>query len=643
MKKYLLVGLSIGICVGAIAQTMRVEKMNTSQNYLDKNNPIVSSFHHAAGNPKQNTTHNGSRAITKKMFTSSWNVFGTVVTETNALNANQATNTIAFTHRASKDWPAVLNNGYIQVTFTTDNGATWDSLLLNEDQANFSRYPSGTLFNPAGNTASSGLFALASGPITDNTNWTGNYFASRQLDGSNDDVITNLNATSDPAQHFVRTHMQSTDSKVIVTGALLSNPNANFTSTFDDYRGVSINYGTLAANKFTWQIDSIIPATLIDANSQKEIGRSATTAWSQDGAIGYTVFTGIKAGATGDQQTYQPIVYKTIDGGTNWNIVSNSVNFSTIPAVVPTLFPSSGGTFKAFYWSGDGFGTSVDVNGNLHIVCAVRSSSSDNTDSLGFASVRGNTTFIYDTYTTSTGWDAMLIDSIKTKNAKDLSPFIDATDNKPVEIDSRIQVSISADRKKVFYMWIDTSDPNLANGENAFPDIKGKGYDVNTKGITATKTFTNDGRNYFMFASPTALVNGTTYSVPCTVTDRRGGDGNSLTTFDHYYVSGVEFEEAEFIVTGINEISSNDKISISQNYPNPFSKETSVVVTLKENTKVSLDVFNTIGQKVITQNQQELSIGTHTLKIDGTTLTPGIYFYTVKAGNSSISRKMIVK
>jgi hypothetical protein len=35
--------------------------------------------------------------------------------------------------------------------------------------------------------------------------------------------------------------------------------------------------------------------------------------------------------------------------------------------------------------------------------------------------------------------------------------------------------------------------------------------------------------------------------------------------------------------------------------------------------------------------------GSHRVNIDGSDLASGLYFYTVKAGNKSVTRKMMVK
>ena len=82
---------------------------------------------------------------------------------------------------------------------------------------------------------------------------------------------------------------------------------------------------------------------------------------------------------------------------------------------------------------------------------------------------------------------------------------------------------------------------------------------------------------------------------------------------------------------------------ISQNFPNPFNGVTYVEVTLNKTSNVSLEVYTLAGQKIVANDYGLKSAGNHTLKIDGSQLTTGIYFFTVSAGENKITRKMMVE
>ena len=112
--------------------------------------------------------------------------------------------------------------------------------------------------------------------------------------------------------------------------------------------------------------------------------------------------------------------------------------------------------------------------------------------------------------------------------------------------------------------------------------------------------------------------------------------------FGENFISVMTVNKLE-IWTGVKE--NNIPIydyDVSQNYPNPFTTTSTVQVNLRHSAELSLDVVNMMGQKVYTINTGIAKPGMNTITIDGTKLTPGIYFYTVKAGESAITKKMIV-
>ncbi len=83
-------------------------------------------------------------------------------------------------------------------------------------------------------------------------------------------------------------------------------------------------------------------------------------------------------------------------------------------------------------------------------------------------------------------------------------------------------------------------------------------------------------------------------------------------------------------------------LEISQNYPNPFSGQTYVQVDLNESANLSMEVYTLTGQKVAMNDYGFKTAGSHTITIDGSQLTTGIYFYTITAGDNKVTRKMMV-
>jgi len=87
----------------------------------------------------------------------------------------------------------------------------------------------------------------------------------------------------------------------------------------------------------------------------------------------------------------------------------------------------------------------------------------------------------------------------------------------------------------------------------------------------------------------------------------------------------------------------NKVATVSQNYPNPAHGLTRVMVNTTSTVNLSLSLSNLAGQKVMEINKGQVNAGTHVFDINTSGLTPGIYFYTVNAGNQQTTLKMVVK
>ena len=79
---------------------------------------------------------------------------------------------------------------------------------------------------------------------------------------------------------------------------------------------------------------------------------------------------------------------------------------------------------------------------------------------------------------------------------------------------------------------------------------------------------------------------------------------------------------------------------LSQNFPNPFNPETSIYFELPESGMVDLSVYSVSGELVATLAHSEMAAGSHNVVFDGSNLSSGIYFYSLTAGNQTITRKM---
>jgi hypothetical protein len=85
-----------------------------------------------------------------------------------------------------------------------------------------------------------------------------------------------------------------------------------------------------------------------------------------------------------------------------------------------------------------------------------------------------------------------------------------------------------------------------------------------------------------------------------------------------------------------------ERFELEQNYPNPFNPTTTIVFTVPKSGKLSLIVYNILGQEVTTLVDEYRQKGRHKVLLDARSLASGIYFYTLWQDNRSISRKMVL-
>ena len=79
-----------------------------------------------------------------------------------------------------------------------------------------------------------------------------------------------------------------------------------------------------------------------------------------------------------------------------------------------------------------------------------------------------------------------------------------------------------------------------------------------------------------------------------------------------------------------------------KNYPNPFSKTTTMFYSLKEQADVNISVYNNIGMKITELENSNQEAGNHQLEWNAENLNSGIYFLEIKSEGSTLSRKMIL-
>ena len=81
---------------------------------------------------------------------------------------------------------------------------------------------------------------------------------------------------------------------------------------------------------------------------------------------------------------------------------------------------------------------------------------------------------------------------------------------------------------------------------------------------------------------------------------------------------------------------------LQQNYPNPFNPTTVISYQLPVSRRVTLKVFNILGEKVATLLSEEKQPGSYTVQWDATGMPSGVYFYRLTANEFVETKKLVL-
>jgi hypothetical protein len=81
-----------------------------------------------------------------------------------------------------------------------------------------------------------------------------------------------------------------------------------------------------------------------------------------------------------------------------------------------------------------------------------------------------------------------------------------------------------------------------------------------------------------------------------------------------------------------------------QNYPNPFNPSTIIKYDLPAASKVKINIYNLLGQKVTLLQDDFKPAGRYSIAFNASNLSSGIYFYTIEAeGFKKVKRMVLAK
>jgi hypothetical protein len=106
-------------------------------------------------------------------------------------------------------------------------------------------------------------------------------------------------------------------------------------------------------------------------------------------------------------------------------------------------------------------------------------------------------------------------------------------------------------------------------------------------------------------------------------------------TFTDYATSPFAYQEA----VSVPELTEVSRLNL---FPNPVSSELMLQFDLSESMPLQISVYNALGQKITTAVSGNYNAGQHTVRIDASAYSNGLYYVTLQSDEKGISRKFAV-
>jgi type IX secretion system substrate protein len=648
MKKILLIALAIGIGSAAFAQDLRLEMKSmdaprevTIEKVATKTSPITSNTQKF----ENQTINKDGRSLSFINIGSSGNAYGFYGNPRTYLWADDNLNSIVFSHRMIADPPTSYGTSRIAYDVSTDGGATWTNNVQVYDPTgpgttypdDAGRYPQGAILNPKGNTDPAAAYYTYFVPTLSNTNdtWGGYGYGVNGLTAVDPAAPTQTNISTNPPLRCIPNTMTVTQQGTVWV------VDPNYDVAPKNYLGQMIfNKGEL--NETSGDIE--YTEWTMDAGSEGDGVNDSKIAFSPDGQTGYMLMMTDAAGDPQPFTSYHPVLYTTVDGGTTWSEDPKHCIFGGPDGLAEVKSFISDEVMETVYGAGFdreaipynmGFlaGLTVDFEGNAHITGIIAGASDEgwypNADVMG-------TFHIW--YTKETGmWDAHLLYMNRTFEG----------DFGGIVCQNRPYISSDKEGHFLFFSWIDTDQEDVT--DNISPDLYFAYKDpvAGYSEVSNVTTFTQAmwtayfaSQSHYVFSEYSVDNSEITFTIPFVYEAMDPADPAAAVTF--WYMDGYTETFPNYWL-GVKEGQENVINTVKQNVPNPFSTNTTIEVSIENSANLSLEVVNMIGQKVFEMNKGQVDAGTYTFEVSAENLENGIYFYTVKANDNTMTKKMIVE
>lgn len=526
------------------------------------------------------------------------NAFGPASRGIKPIAYDSATNIVALIHRAATSYGQ--SSGELWYNISRDGGATWRRVgALNSGVELLSRYPSCAISNPTNSSdTSTVLFVYAAPQLL-----AGGTAFGRIMYGVDYPIGANAALafqSQQPDESFwSNVNIWTANASPVVNWVIYRRG----TVVYDDlYRFRTVDFSTIEQGvPPTWAATNFNNAFGLDIRGQERNGQHYFGKWGQ---------------WTGDlNQVDNPGYSVSTDGGATWSAWTRpQPDFRSIPGI--------GGSKDWWTYGGPGaysFDMVVDANNRVHFFGVIVDTATLQRD-------------LVEIYETGTGWASKMIKS-------NLNPSTLLTYATLNQMGNHINASTNRGGNVMAVVWLDA-----APGDT-LPDIwfSWRRIDDASWATARNLTETPGFAELLLHAAPTLKTNSPTSYTMFLGRSYEAG----VTTYPPNDVNRTVFYAAAYTFTltdvpGGKEGNVPQAFVLSQNYPNPFNPATKISFTLPVGSDVTLKVYNMLGQEVATVVNGYRSAGTYEVEFNAAGLASGVYYYTLRAGSFTATRKMLL-
>jgi hypothetical protein len=365
-------------------------------------------------------------------------------------------------------------------------------------------------------------------------------------------------------------------------------------------------------------------------------------AFAPDGMTGYMLVMTDSPSEPVPYTSYHPVLLKTTDGGESWSDpihvqlggedgIESLKNYwpdSAYWAAGYDIDPLDRET--VYYNMGFTVDLITDGNGNPYITGVIAIGDED-----GWYPNEGQ----------MATWNLYSKDGGETWNADPLYDNIWLqADIGAITTDNRAYVSSTFDGHYLFFSWLD-SEIDVATA-NDRPNIYVIGYDTEDEyysDVVNVTYFTQawnrafyGSQSYYVFQNE-EMEGMYSIEIPF-VFEEFTVPGDDTQQCDFWYIQGFTID----IPVDVPQIEANAiNFTVGQNSPNPATNSTEILVNGQSDLPIELTVSNMLGQ-VVYRDGADSRAQTHSFRLNVSDFDPGIYLYTVKIGDKSVTKKMLV-